>query len=242
VTVRYAEQDQMEELGVRSRLLPEGFAGTLRLVEIEGVDLNTCGGTHLRSTAEIGMIALIGTEPMRGGTRLFFAAGDRVRRRLTAHEARNLELRRLLDSADDDLPKVIETRLEREKALARQSRRLLDELAQATAEALLAGGEPVVTGYWQQRDMAYLQAVGKALVAARPEQVALLASGPSSDGHFLIVAGEASGVDLADAGAAVAGLLAGRGGGRPPFWQGRAAALDRLDEAAAELRGLPERR
>jgi alanyl-tRNA synthetase len=242
VTVRYAEQDQMEELGVRSRLLPEGFAGTLRLVEIEGVDLNTCGGTHLRSTAEIGMIALIGTEPMRGGTRLFFVAGDRVRRRLTAHEARNLELRRLLDSADDDLPKVIETRLEREKALARQSRRLLDELAQATAEALLAGGEPVVTGYWQQRDMAYLQAVGKALVAARPEQVALLASGPSSDGHFLIVAGEASGVDLADAGAAVAGLLAGRGGGRPPFWQGRAAALDRLDEAAAELRGLPERR
>lgn len=236
VSVRYAEQDRMEELGVRSRLLPEGFEGALRLVEIEGIDLNTCGGTHVRSTAEIGVLALIRTEPMRGGTRVFFVAGDRVRTRLAAHEARNLKLRTMLDSADDDLPEVVELRLEREKALTRQSRRLLDELAQATAEALLARDDPVVTGYWRQHDMAYLQAVGKALVAARPVQVALLASGPASDGQFLVVAGESSRVDLAGAGAAVAELLAGRGGGRTPFWQGKATRLDRLDDAASMLR------
>jgi misacylated tRNA(Ala) deacylase len=28
--------------------------GRVRLVEIEGVDLQACGGTHVRSTAEIG--------------------------------------------------------------------------------------------------------------------------------------------------------------------------------------------
>ena len=236
VSVRYAERDQMEQLGVRSRLLPEGFEGTLRLVEIEGIDLNTCGGTHVRSTAEIGALALVGTEPMRGGTRVFFVAGDRVRRRLAAHEARNRELRSLLDAADEDLPQVVGHRLEHEKILARDSRRLLEELAAATAEALVARAAPVVTEIWEQHDMRFLQAVGKALLADRPEQVALLASGPTSDGQFLIVAGESSGIDLAAAGAAVAEILGGRGGGRVPFWQGKATALDRLDDAAAELR------
>ena len=236
VSVRYAERDQMEQLGVRSRLLPEGFEGTLRLVEIEGIDLNTCGGTHVRSTAEIGALALVGTEPMRGGSRVFFAAGDRVRRRLAAHEARNRELRSLLDAADEDLPQVVGHRLEREKTLARDCRRLLEELATTAAEALVARAGPVVTESWEQHDMRFLQAVGKALLADRPERVALLVSGPTSDGQFLIVAGESSGIDLAAAGAAVTEILGGRGGGRVPFWQGKATALDRLDEAAAELR------
>ena len=235
VSVRHAARERMAELGVRSRLLPEGLEGELRLVEIEGLDLNTCGGTHVRSTAEIGVVALIGTEPMRGGTRLFFVAGDRVRRRLAGHEARNLELRGLLGSSDDDLPQVVALRVEREKALARESRRLLEELAEATAQALAARQERVVAAHWPERDMAFLLALGKALLATRPEAVALFAAGPPSAGVFVLVAGEASGIDLAAAGAAAAGILGGRGGGRAPFWQGKATALDRLDEAAASL-------
>jgi Ser-tRNA(Ala) deacylase AlaX len=241
VSVRHVERERMAELGVRSRLLPEGLEGELRLVEIDGLDLNTCGGTHVRSTAEIGAVALIGTEPMRGGTRLFFVAGDRVRWRLAGHEARNLELRGLLGSSDDELPQVVALRVEREKALARESRRLLEELAAATAEALAARGERVVAAHWPERDMAFLLALGKALLAARPDGVALLAAGPPSAGVFLLVAGDGSGIDLAAAGAAAAGILGGRGGGRAPFWQGKATALDRLDEAAAALRQRLER-
>lgn len=242
VSVRYAGREQMEELGVRSRLLPAGLEGELRLVEIEGLDLNTCGGTHLRSTAEIGAIALIGTEPMRGGSRLFFVAGDRVRQRLAGHEARNLELRGLLGASDDELPQVVALRIEREKALARDGRRLLEELAAATAEALAARPEQLVAAHWPERDMAFLQALGKALIASRPERVALLAAGPPADGVFLVVAGEGSGLDLAAAGPEVAHILGGRGGGRAPFWQGKATTLDRLDEAAAALRSRLEGR
>ncbi len=140
VTSRYARRDQMEELGVRSRLLPEGFEGELRLVEIEGLDLNTCGGTHVRNTSEIGTVAILGTEAMRGGTRIFWIAGDRVRRRLAAHEARNLKLRSLLDSADDDLPEVVELRLARERELAGENRRLVTELAIAGCRKAAGGG------------------------------------------------------------------------------------------------------
>ena len=80
VRPRRVTLDELRALPVRTRGLPEGHAGDVRLVEIEGVDLNTCGGTHLSSTAEIEVVALLSAEPLRGGTRLSFVAGRRARR------------------------------------------------------------------------------------------------------------------------------------------------------------------
>jgi alanyl-tRNA synthetase len=241
VKIRHARVDEMEALGVRSRLLPEDFEGELRLVEIEGLDLNTCGGTHLRSTAEIGSLALIGTEAMRGGTRVFFVAGDRVRRRLAEHEARNLRLRTLLDAADADLPELVELRLGREKELAREKRRLLIDLARAEAERLAAGAEGVIAAHWDDREMSFLTEIGKALVATAPDRVALLTAGCGEGGVFLVVAGEGSGVDPSVAGAEICSILGGRGGGRAPFFQGRATAVERRTEARDALAEAMER-
>ncbi|MGB6642158.1 MAG: alanyl-tRNA editing protein, partial [Thermoanaerobaculia bacterium] len=53
ITCRRVTREEYEKLDVRSRGLPAGHTGDIRLVEIEGVDLNTCGGTHLASTAEV---------------------------------------------------------------------------------------------------------------------------------------------------------------------------------------------
>lgn len=241
VTIRYARLDEMEALGVRSRLLPDGFKGELRLVEIGDLDRNTCGGTHLRSTGEIGSLALIGAEPMRGGSRVFFVAGHRVRRRLARHEARNLRLRTLLDAADDDLPELVELRLGREKELAREKRRLLGELAQVAAEALAAGDDPVAAAHWDGRDLCFLQEVGKRLAGIAPERVALLTAGVGDDGSFLVVAPEGSWLDLGTAGPEVAAILGGRGGGRAPFFQGRATKLSARGDAVEALARQPAR-
>jgi len=53
-----------EELAAQPELVrtmsvqpPQG-AGKVRLLDIEGVDLQPCGGTHLRSTAEVGAVRL----------------------------------------------------------------------------------------------------------------------------------------------------------------------------------------
>ena len=53
-----------EELQARPELVrtmsvrPPTTAGKVRLVEIEGVDLQACGGTHVRSTGEIGEVQI----------------------------------------------------------------------------------------------------------------------------------------------------------------------------------------
>ena len=35
---------------------PPASGGRIRLVEVDGVDLQACGGTHVRSTGEIGAV------------------------------------------------------------------------------------------------------------------------------------------------------------------------------------------
>jgi len=53
-----------EELEAKPELVrtmsvkPPRGAGRVRLMEIAGVDLQPCGGTHLRNTAEIGPVAV----------------------------------------------------------------------------------------------------------------------------------------------------------------------------------------
>jgi alanyl-tRNA synthetase len=236
VSFRSAEVTDFERLGVRSRRLPEGFVGSVRLVEIEGLDLNTCGGTHVRTTAEIGTVCLLGTEPMRGGTRLFFVAGDRVRQRMTQHEARNRRLRSLLDTGDDELTEVVELRLAREKELARKTRLLSEDLAESAASMLAAAAEATVEAHWPNSDMAFLQRVARRLAEGAPDKRALLTSDFDGETVFVVVAGERSGADSAEVGPRIAEKLAGRGGGRSPIFQGKAESLARRDEALAILR------
>jgi misacylated tRNA(Ala) deacylase len=53
-----AELDARPELVKTMAVAPPRGTGQVRLVEIEGCDLQPCGGTHVRSTAEIGAVAV----------------------------------------------------------------------------------------------------------------------------------------------------------------------------------------
>jgi misacylated tRNA(Ala) deacylase len=52
------ELDARPELVRTMSVRPPHGGGHVRLVEIEGVDLQACGGTHMRSTGEIGTVAV----------------------------------------------------------------------------------------------------------------------------------------------------------------------------------------
>ena len=52
------ELDANPELVRTMSVRPPRGKGRVRLLEIEGVDLQPCGGTHLRSTAEVGKVRI----------------------------------------------------------------------------------------------------------------------------------------------------------------------------------------
>jgi misacylated tRNA(Ala) deacylase len=53
-----AELDARPELVKTMSVAPPRGEGRVRLLEIPGVDLQACGGTHVRNTAEIGRLAV----------------------------------------------------------------------------------------------------------------------------------------------------------------------------------------
>ena len=56
--IEAAELDARPELVKTMSVAPPRTGGRIRLVEIEGLDLQACGGTHVRSTAEIGPVRI----------------------------------------------------------------------------------------------------------------------------------------------------------------------------------------
>lgn len=56
----------------------------IRIVEIEGIEYNACGGTHVSATGEIGMIKLLKTEKQKGHLRIYFKCGYRALREFNA--------------------------------------------------------------------------------------------------------------------------------------------------------------
>ncbi len=238
VTTRRVSQEEFAGLPIRTRGLPEGHTGSIRLVEIEGVDLNTCGGTHCSSTAELEALKLLGTESTRGGVRLFYAAGARLRRLHGAHHDRNAELRSLLGASDDDLVGSLTARLAQLKDAERAVRNTEEELAVSAAAALVTGPDRVLSGHWDQRDLAFLQSVAREVGRLDPDRVVLLTGGEGEDGAFVIGAGERTGTDLKAVGPRVADLFGGRGGGSGGIFQGKATRLSQRGVAADLLRSL----
>jgi len=238
VTARRVSPEAYAALPVRSRGLPEGFSGEIRLVEIAGIDLNTCGGTHLASTAEIEGLKLLGTEGMRGGTRLFYAAGRRLRGLFAAHHERAARLRQLLGASDEGLAAAVQGKLEQLKEAQRAVKALEEELAAAAGAALAAGDDRVASAHFPPRDAPFLQRVAREFGRLAPGRLLLLTAGESEQGAFLLAAGEQAAVDLPAAGKRVAEILGGRGGGSGKMFQGKAASLSRRDEALAELRRM----
>lgn len=238
ITTRRVDTATYSRLEVRSRGLPADHRGSIRLVEIEGVDRNTCGGTHVRNSAEVGLVKIVDVESLRGGCRLRWVAGGRLLRRLAAHESRSAELRRLLDTGDEELAAATRLKLE-QLAGERRERRLIEaRLAEAIAERLLAGDDRTVAAHLEGPEAPLLRGVAEQLAARSGLRAALVTAAAADQLRFAVVVGEELGVDLRAVGGEIAALLGGRGGGSGRIYQGKAGSLDGRQAALARLAEL----
>jgi len=223
--------EEYQAMELRSRGLPEGHEGLVRLVSIEGVDVNTCGGTHVSHLGELQLVHIARVERYKGGSRLHFLAGGRALRALNAARDRDRALSDRLTCPPDDFVASVDRLLDSARATAREQKRLLGELAGLLA-AELARGEGVQHLHRTDADMALLQQVGQQALALRPD-ARLVLTGGAQAGVFLVL-GPADWV--AAAGPALASAVGGRGGGRGGRYQGKASDLS---AAAAAVAALP---
>jgi alanyl-tRNA synthetase len=77
VNVKYGSTEELAAAGVRKTV---ERTGTLRAIEIESLELQPCGGTHVQRTGQIGMILVRGVSRIRQDWRVEFACGRRAER------------------------------------------------------------------------------------------------------------------------------------------------------------------
>jgi Ser-tRNA(Ala) deacylase AlaX len=230
------DPEEYRSLEVRSRGLPAGHVGDIRLVEIDGVDLNTCGGTHVGLTSEVGGVKILSSEPQRGGTRLYWVAGARLRRRLAQHEARGAELRAVLDTGDAELVDVCRLKLEQLTQARRRCRLVEERLAQELVGRLLDCSDDMVDYHLAGVEAGLLRPISEELAKRAGERVGFLTCEGEGRFKFSLVQGEGSGLELSRAGARVCEILGGRGGGSGRLFQGNADSLSRRAEAIEFLK------
>ena len=198
-------------------------SGELRIIEIKDYDLSACGGTHVRRTGAIGIIAIAGVERFKGGLRIEFVCGYRA---LTSYRALKSAVAggvRVLSVLPEELPAAIERLQMANKTQQKAQDALFERLAIHEAASLAASGEQIgaltvvaaaVTGW----DLNALKKLASAIVT-RPATVAVLLT---SDVPSPIVVARSQDVAL-DAGAVLKSLIdrfGGKGGGKGAMAQG----------------------
>ena len=91
----YPSAEELERLPYRSK---KKLEGPVRLVEIPGVDLCACCGTHVVRTGEIGPILFLSWMRFRQGVRMELVCGERALRYLFSAADQNRKVARLLSA------------------------------------------------------------------------------------------------------------------------------------------------
>jgi alanyl-tRNA synthetase len=222
VNVRYGTAEEFAKLGVRKEVERQGI---LRAIEIEGADLQPCGGTHLKRTAQIGMLLVRRCTKVRQDWRVEFACGRRAER-----IARNdfLLLRRAaeqLSCAYDEVPDAAARAVSERDAHFKDFRGILQRLAEAEATLALQStfpgpeGQRIISRAFPEDVHTEYLGHFAAQVAKSNKTIALLAGFPS--GHLIFAQHPEAGADMNALLKQVLQQLGGKGGGMRDFARGR---------------------
>lgn len=217
-------------------------AGATRIVEIDKFDWSACGGTHVRRTGEIGLIALVRVEKHRGRSRVHFVCGRRALADAARRRGLLAETAGLLDSGVDDVPELVSKQQEALRGAERELKALRDGLVgyqarEMLAEAETAGGIRLVAREMADSEPAAVQGLARALIA-EPGVVALLGCARGGKGTVVFARSEDCSVHVGNLLRDTLRGFGGGGGGRPDFAQGGGVAEEKLVDvlgAAAEV-------
>jgi alanyl-tRNA synthetase len=121
-------------------------AGTLRAIEIAGIDFQPCGGTHVRRTGQIGTILLRGCSKIRQDWRVEFLCGHRAEAAARGDFDLIARVSSQLKCATADLDASVDRLLGEREAAARNLKALLPRLAEVEARSRLESVEATSDG------------------------------------------------------------------------------------------------
>lgn len=241
VSIHFVSKERAREMGLRK--LPPAEREQVRLIEIAGVDICACGGTHVASAGQIGAILCRKIEKAKQGMRIEFVCG------LSAVNAARHDFETLTETAGllsthiREVAAQVAKLIDEGKAAAKAQQKILEETAELRAIQMLAGTQQeehlrIISEIVPDRDLPFVRLLAQKLTKS-PNVVALLGTG---SGQPAVVFAQTPGLDN-DMGTLMKEAMAAlgsRGGGSRDLAQGGVPDMDRIREtikaAAAKIK------
>jgi alanyl-tRNA synthetase len=224
-------------------LFSEKYGDVVRVVEIPGVSMELCGGTHTRTTGQIGLFRIVSESGVAAGVRRIEAVtGPEAFRRVRQDEATLREAAAVLRTREDNLLPRIQALVAEQKDLQKQLERArvsgsADVVAALARDAPTIDGVRVVASFVEAGSNDELRALGERLRGELGSGVAVLAAALGDRTALFAVATD----DMVSRGVRadvlvreVAALAGGKGGGKPQMAQAGVGQPERVP-AALEL-------
>ncbi|NQX58405.1 alanyl-tRNA editing protein [Paenibacillus qinlingensis] len=131
----------------------------IRIVEINGVEYNACGGTHVSSTGEIGMIKLLKTEKQKGNTRIYFLCGFRALAEFNENVKILGALSGKFNTGKDEIMDRIEKWEYEHKLVQTELAGLKEKLDEYLAQELLVESQEIIARQFEEKSLKDIQSL-----------------------------------------------------------------------------------
>jgi alanyl-tRNA synthetase len=228
-------------------LFGEKYGDTVCLVEVPGVSMELCGGTHLVNTGQAGSFVVLSETGVAAGIRRIEAAtGWNVLNHLQSLRQEMGEVQAVLKARPEEVAARAKAMAAQVKSLQKDVERLQTKLASGEGGARMAeveeiGGVKVIAVKAEAASIKSLREQMDALKSKLPSGVAMLAA-PTEDGKVTVliaVTKDLHGKFTAPALIKdVAAEVGGSGGGRPDMAQAGGTDANGIGKAIAKLKEL----
>ena len=228
---------------------------TLRIVSVEGYEVEACGGLHVNNTGQIGMIKVVKVDKIQDGVvRLSFTTGLSSLNRFQEEENSTKQIAELMRTDRTQVVGVTRRMLEdlqtarKELELVKQSEaRQLAEKLEGSIETV--GGMKVSFYEDRSRPVNDLIAISRELLSSKPDVISIMVSSAGEFPEFVLIYGERarpnSGLAAGEVAKSIGKTFRGGGGGRDKFGKGgvsRGTEINRLKEGVLRLLLTPQSR
>lgn len=215
----------------------------VRIVNIEGWDIEACGGTHVSRTGEIGLVKITKSERIQDGVvRLEFVAGEAAINYVQNQENQLASIAQSLGSSRERVVESLNKTLEAGETAKRKARAVIRSVAgemakKACSEARkLPSGNTLYSVVDEELDEEYHIAVGEQAIANDPHLVYVALIFKDAGIRVIVLSGTEA-RKTAPAGNVsrkVSAALGGSGGGDARFGQGGGKSRDKIASAMEE--------
>ena len=223
-------------------LFGEKYDMKVRVVSVEDISKELCGGTHLKATGEIGLFKITGESSVAAGIRRIEAiAGEAAYKKIKESESDLKAVAEMLKIKPEDLPEQIEKLADRVKELEKRLKNYeaanLSEKAKelVSKKELLDNSMTLVARRMDGCAPDTLVSLTDAVKATLKDKTVSILLG-AFDGKAFVVVGMSqdlakSGLDSRDVIKYISKIISGGGGGRPDLAQAGGKDISKLDEA-----------